>query len=158
MNGVLDHARVVEADTVRVVETDIVFDDWPRLSRLCDRLMRARSAKEKIYERALPSANEIRLKVEAAERMVARAEKRLAAETAAHREKLRKHEARAQADVTAGRRGANGRPPVSMEHKSVLVRQRARLEKARDALERARAPRPAPSPQARACPSDPDSR
>jgi hypothetical protein len=40
-----------------------------------------------------------------------------------------------EADRAAGRRGANGRPPVSMEHKTVLVRQRARLEKARAWLE-----------------------
>ncbi|MFB7596778.1 hypothetical protein [Streptomyces sp. NPDC056160] len=49
-------------------------------------------------------------------------------------------EARAEADRAAGRRGANGRPPVSMEHKTVLVRQRARLVKARARLERVRPP------------------
>ncbi|MCX5344792.1 transposase [Streptomyces atratus] len=158
MNEALDHARTVEAGALGGIETGAVSDDWPRLSQLCDRLTRARLARDRIYERALPSANEIRIKVEAAERMVARAEKRLATETAAHREKLRKHEARTQADVTAGRRGANGRPPVPMESKTVLIRQRARLEKAREGLERARNPQPVPSPQARACPSDPDSR
>ncbi|MYR38162.1 transposase [Streptomyces sp. SID4944] len=158
LSEALDHARVVEAEVARGVEADIVPDDWPRLSRLSDRLTRALSARKKLYERALPSANEIRIKVEAAERMVARAEKRLAAETVAHWEKLKKHEARARADVVAGRRGANGRPPVPMEHKTVLVRQRARLEKVRDGLERARNPQPVPSAQARACPSDPDSR
>jgi hypothetical protein len=45
-----------------------------------------------------------------------------------------------------------------VEHKTVLVRQRARLVKAQAWLERARKPRPVPSPEARACLSDPDSR
>ena len=106
----------------------------------------------------MPSPSEIRIKVEAAERMVARAEKRLAVETEAHQEKLKKYEFRVRADRAAGRRGANGRPPVPMEHKTVLVRQRTRLVKMRAWLERARTPRPAPSPEARACASDPDSR
>jgi len=44
-----------------------------------------------------------------------------------------------------------------MEHKTVLVRQRTRLVKMRAWLERARTPRPAPSPESRACLSDPDS-
>jgi hypothetical protein len=90
--------------------------------------------------------------------MVARAEKRLAAETAAHEAQLKKYEARARDDKAAGRRGANGRPSVPMEHKTVLVEQRNRLVKARAWLEQARTPRPTPSPQARACLSDPDSR
>ncbi|GAA2970096.1 hypothetical protein [Streptomyces enissocaesilis] len=45
-----------------------------------------------------------------------------------------------------------------MEHKTVLVRQRTRLVKMRAWLERARTPRPVPSPESRACLSDPDSR
>ncbi|MEU1194533.1 hypothetical protein [Streptomyces sp. NPDC005859] len=40
----------------------------------------------------------------------------------------------------------------------MLVRQRTRLVKMRAWLKRARAPRPAPSPESRACLSDPDSR
>lgn len=158
MNDALAHAQSVEADASEGIDPDAPSDDWPLLSRLCDRLTRARSARDKLYERALPSPGEIRIKVEAAERMVARAEKRLAAETAAHQEKLKQYEARAEADQAAGRRGANGRPPVSMEHKTVLVRQRARLVKAQAWLERARTPRPVPSPESRACLSDPDSR
>ncbi|MFF4082754.1 transposase [Streptomyces sp. NPDC001777] len=57
-----------------------------------------------------------------------------------------------------GRRGANGRPPVPLEHKTVLVRQRTRLEKDRAWLERARTPEPALSPDPRASLSDPASR
>lgn len=158
MDDALAHARSVEADGSDGIDRGAASDDWPRLSRLCDRLTRARSAGEKLYERALPSPGEIGIKVEAAEQIVARAEERLAAETAAHQEKLRKHEARARADRAAGRRGANGRPPVSMEHRTVLVRQRTRLVKARAWLEQARNPQPVPSPKARACLSDPDSR
>ncbi|MET7354647.1 hypothetical protein [Streptomyces mirabilis] len=70
----------------------------------------------------MPSPTEIRIKVEAAERMVARAEKRLTAETEAQQEKLKKYELRVREDRAAGHRGANGRPLVPMEHKAVLVR------------------------------------
>ncbi|WP_093899231.1 hypothetical protein [Streptomyces sp. Ncost-T10-10d] len=87
----------MEANDSEGIDRGASNDDWPSLSRPCDRLTRARSAKEKLYERALPSPNEIRIKVEAAERMVARAEERLAAETAAHQEKLKKYEGRAEA-------------------------------------------------------------
>ncbi|WP_327129359.1 transposase [Streptomyces sp. NBC_01727] len=98
-------------------ESDAAPNEWPQLSRLFDRLNRAVVARQRLFERALPSAGEIRLKVEAAERMVARAEKRLAVESEAHRTKLEKHAARTRADLAAGRRGATGRPPVPMEHK-----------------------------------------
>jgi transposase len=158
MEDALAHARTVEADTSVRDDGEDACDDWPRLSRLSDRLTRAQSARDRLHERAMPSPTEIRIKVEAAERMVARAEKRLAAETEAHQEKLRRYEARAREDRAAGRRGANGRPPISTDHKTVLVRQRNRLVKARAWLERARTPRPVPSPEARACLSDPDSR
>lgn len=90
--------------------------------------------------------------------MVARAEKRRAAESEAHRTKLEKYAERTRADLDAGRRGANGRPPVPMEHKTVLVRQRKRLINAQAWLERARNPRPVPAPTAQASLSDPDSR
>ncbi len=158
MEDALAHTRTVEADTSAHCDGEDAGDDWPRLSRLSDRLTRAHLARDRLHERAMPSPSEIRIKVEAAKRMVARAEKRLAAETAAHREKLRRYEARAREDRAAGRRGANGRPPVSTDHKTVLVRQRNRLVKARAWLERARTPRPVPSQEARACLSDPDSR
>lgn len=158
MEEAVDHARSVEADSPTQGSGEEEHDSWPRLSRLCDRLTRARLARDRLHERALPSPTEIRIKVEAAERMVARAEKRLAAETEAHQEKLKKYELRVREDQAAGRRGANGRPPVPMEHKTVLVRQRTRLVKMRAWLERARTPRPAPSPESRACLSDPDSR
>ncbi|MFI5800472.1 transposase [Streptomyces sp. NPDC051677] len=49
-------------------------------------------------------------------------------------------------------------PPVPMVRKTVLVRQRTRLVKMGAWLERARTPRPVPSPESRACLSDPDSR
>ncbi|MFD9659969.1 transposase [Streptomyces mirabilis] len=159
MEDVVDHALSVEADgSAAQGDGEDACDNWPRLSRLCDRLTRAYLARDRLHERAMPSPTEIRIKVEAAERMVARAEKRLAAETEAHQEKLKKYELRVQEDRAAGRRGANGRPPVPMEHKTVLVRQRTRLVKMRAWLERARTPRPAPSPESRACLSDPDSR
>ncbi|QNE74193.1 transposase [Streptomyces finlayi] len=159
MEDAADHALSVEADgSAAQGDGEDPRDNWPRLSRLCDRLTRAHMARDRLHERAMPSPTEIRIKVEAAERMVARAEKRLAAETEAHQEKLRQYELRVQEDRAAGRRGANGRPPVPMEHKTVLVRQRTRLVKMRAWLERARTPRPAPSPDARACLSDPDSR
>jgi hypothetical protein len=159
MEDVVDHALSVEADgTAPQGDGDDECDNWPRLSRLCDRLARAHLARNRLHERAMPSPTEVRIKVEAAERMVARAEKRLAAETDAHQEKLKKYELRAREDRAAGRRGANGRPPVPIQHKTVLVRQRTRLVKVRAWLERARTPRPAPSPESRACLSDPDSR
>ncbi|MFE0654752.1 transposase [Streptomyces sp. NPDC059534] len=158
MDNARDHARRVETGDTTDVEDEPHRDDWPRLSRLCDLLVRARTARDRLHQRALPSGNEIRIKVEAAERIVARAEKRLAAETAAHQEKLKKYRARTEADRAAGRRAANGRPPVPMENKTVLVRQRARLAKALAHLERVRSPEPVPSPTAVASLSDPDSR
>ncbi|MFI7135275.1 transposase, partial [Nonomuraea sp. NPDC050153] len=112
------------------------------LARVSDRVVRARSAQAKLYQRALPSAGEITIKVEAAERMVARAERRLAAVTTAQQARLDDHARRAGQDRQAGRRGANGRPPVPLENKTVVVRQRARLAKAIAHLERARTPRP----------------
>ncbi len=139
-------------------DTEVAPNEWPQLSRLLDRRNRAVVARERLFERALPSAGEIRLKVEAAERMVARAEKRLTAESEAHQKKLEEYAARTSADLAAGRRGANGRPPVPMEHKTVIVRQQERLVRAQAWLERARSPRPVPSPTARASFSDPDSR
>ena len=57
-----------------------------RLSRLSERVARARVARDKLFERSLPSAGEIRIKVEAAQRMVTKAEARLAEVTAGHRE------------------------------------------------------------------------
>jgi transposase len=128
------------------------------LARLCDRAVRARSAIEKLYERALPSAGETKIKVDAAERMLARAEQRLATVSADQQARLDDHARRAQQDRASGRRGANGRPPVTLDAKTVIVRQRARLERARAWLERARHPRPTPAETARASRSDPDSR
>ncbi|MGP3638628.1 transposase, partial [Streptomyces sp. 24-1644] len=150
--------RSCESAGATDAESDVVLNEWPQLSRLFDRLNRAVVARQRLFERALPSAGEIRLKVEAAERMVARAEKRLAEESEAHRTKLENHAARTRANLAAGRRGANGRPPVPMEHKTVLVRQRKRLVRAQAWLEQARSPRPVPSATARASLSDPDSR
>ncbi|MFE7394066.1 transposase [Streptomyces sp. NPDC057582] len=75
-----------------------------RLSRLSDQLLRARSAKDRLLARALPSAGEIKIKVDAAERIVARAEKRLAAETSAHQAKLDQYAERIRQDLAAGRR------------------------------------------------------
>ncbi|MFE4958657.1 transposase [Streptomyces sp. NPDC056653] len=63
-----------------------------------------------------------------------------------------------QQDLAVGRRAANGRPPVPLEAKTVIVRQRARLIRALTRLEHARNPTPVPVATARASLSDPDSR
>ena len=132
--------------------------DLARLSRIGQRLARARIAIDKLYSRALPSEGEIRLKVEAAQRMVARAQQRLNSETAAHLAKLDAYQRRDQADRQTGRQRAQGRPPVPLDAKTVVVRQRARLARAQAWLEQARNPRPVPSATARASITDPDSR
>jgi transposase len=129
-----------------------------RLSRLGDLLARARTARDRLYERALPSAGEIRIKVEAAQRMVARAEQRLAEVMASQQQRLADYVHRTQQDQAAGRRRANGRPPVRIEDKTVVVRQQARLARAQEALHRARNPRPVPSARAGASLTDPASR
>jgi hypothetical protein len=128
------------------------------LSRLNDRLTRARSARDKIFQRALPSIGEAKIKVDAAQRMVARAEQRLAVVTASQQTRLDEHAQRTREDQAAGQRAANGRPPVPLEAKAVVVRQRTRLATAQEHLERARHPRPTPSSAARASLTDPDSR
>ncbi|MEU0663739.1 hypothetical protein [Streptomyces lavendulocolor] len=74
MENSRDHARRVETGDTVDVENEPQRDDWPRLSRRCDLLGRARTARDRLYQRALPSDNEIRVKVQAAERIVARAE------------------------------------------------------------------------------------
>ncbi|MFK4548160.1 multidrug resistance efflux pump [Streptomyces tendae] len=85
MEDVADHALSVEADgSTAQSDGEAASDNWFRLSQLCDRLTRSRLAQARLHERAMPSPTEIRIKVEAAERMVARAEKRLAAEPEAH--------------------------------------------------------------------------
>jgi hypothetical protein len=106
----------------------------------------------------LPSAGEIKIKTDAAERMVARAQQRLAAVTADHQARLDGYARRARQGRAAGLRSANGRPPVPLDAKTVVVRQRARLARARAWLERARDPRPLLSASARASLTDPDSR
>lgn len=129
-----------------------------RLSRLADRVWRACSARDRLHQRALPSAGETGIKVAAARRMVARADQCLAQAAAAQQARLDAHARRARADQAAGRRGANGRPPVPVQAKAAVVRQQARLDRARAHLQDASAPRPWPSAMARACLSDPDSR
>jgi transposase len=129
-----------------------------RLSRLGDRVARARMARDKLYERALPSAGEIRIKVEAAERMVARAAQTLAEVTVAQQQRLADYARRTLQDQAAGRRRASGRPPVAIEAKTKVVRQQARLARAQAALHRALNPRPIPSATAKASLTDPTSR
>lgn len=134
-------------------------DSCPRrLTRLGDRLARARLARDKLYERALPSAGEMRIKVEAAQRMVARAEQRLAEFTTSQQQRLADYARRTMQDQAAGRRRANGRPPVGVEAKAKVVRQQARLAKAQATLHRALNPRPIPSVTATASLTDPASR
>jgi transposase len=153
------HARAAEAGEGQQVSDPPRTDTSPaQLSQLSDRLARARSARDRLVERALPSAGEAKSKVDAAQRMVARAERRLAVVTAAQQERLDEHARRTREDHAAGRRGANGRPPVPLEAKTAVVRQRARLASAHAHLERARHPKPTPSPEARASLTDPDSR
>jgi transposase len=150
-----------ESERVRDLEpgNDSSADDGPaRLARLCDQAVRARCAIEKLYERALPSAGEIKIKVDAAERMVTRAEQRLATVTAGQQARLDDHDRRAWENRASGLRGAIGRPPVPLDTKTVIVCQRARVQRARAWLERARHPRPTPPATARASRSDPDSR
>ncbi|NJP35925.1 transposase [Micromonospora thermarum] len=129
-----------------------------RLSQLSDRVTRARLARDKLFERSLPSEGEMRIKVEAAQRMVARAEARLAEVTAAQQQRLADYTRRTLQDQAAGRRRAVGRPPVAIEAKTKVVRQQARLTRAQAALHRARYPRPIPSAAARASLTDPASR
>ncbi|MCX5233279.1 hypothetical protein [Streptomyces sp. NBC_00233] len=111
LDSARDHARRVgTGDTTDDAEDEPRRDDWPGLSRLCDLLVRARTARDRLRQRALPSDNGIRIKAQAAERIVTRAEKRLAAETAAHQEKLRKYQARTEAGRAAGRQRPGARP------------------------------------------------
>ncbi|PZF97029.1 hypothetical protein C1I99_16510 [Micromonospora deserti] len=131
---------------------------WGGLARLGDRIARACTARDKLYERALPSLGEIQIKVEAAERMVARAEQRLEAVTAAHTTRLQAYAHRTEHDQAAGRQGANGRPPVPLHAKASVIRQRERLARARAGLHNMRHPEPVPSPKARASLTDPQSR
>ncbi len=159
MRSAAAYARAAEAgDLLAAGEPPEPDRSAACLSRLSDQLVRARSARDRLLARALPSAGEIKIKVEATERIVARAEKRLAAETTAHQTKLDHYAARTSQDQTAGRRAANGRPPVPLETKTVIIRQRARLAEALMRLERARNPTPVPTAAARASLSDPDSR
>lgn len=88
VDGSLELTRSCEAERATDADSDVAPNEWPRLSRLLDRPNRAVVARQRLFERALPSGGEIRLKGEAAERMVARAEKRLAAESEAHQKKL----------------------------------------------------------------------
>lgn len=95
----------------------------------------------------------VRIKVEAAERRSvwprrARLTRRSLGSTKRGRE-----------NRPASRPPRGERPPAGLDGtQNVLVRQRARLVKARTWLERARNPRPVPSPESRARLSDPDSR
>ncbi|OJF10176.1 transposase [Couchioplanes caeruleus] len=131
---------------------------WGPLARLGDRIARARTARDNLYERALPSSGEIQLKVEAAERMVARAEQRLAAVTAAHTTTLQAYARRTRQDQAVGRQRANGRPPVALHAKASVLRQRERLARAQAGLQNIRNPHPTPSPRTRASLTDPQSR
>ena len=96
--------------------------------------------------------------MEAAERMVHRAEQRLTEVMASQRERLADYAHRTLQDQAAGRRRANGRPPATLETKTKVIRQSARLARAQTALQRARHPKPTPSAAARASLTDPASR
>jgi transposase len=129
-----------------------------RLSQLGDRVARARAARDRLFERALPSAGELRIKVEAAQRMVTRAEARLTEVTVTQQRRLADYARRTEQDQAAGRRRANGRPPVGVDAKTKVVAQQARLARAQAALHRALNPRPIPTAAARASLTDPTSR
>lgn len=114
-------------------------------------MARARIARDKLYERAWPSAGEIRIKVEAAQR--------LAEVTVAQQQRLADYARRSLQDQAAGRRRANGRPPAAIKAKTKVVRQRARLARAQaGGTVRLCNPRPIPSAAARASLTDPASR
>ena len=129
-----------------------------RLCRLTDRLTRARAARDRLYQRALRSPGQDAEKVAAAERMVARAEQAVSEAVAIAQARFEAHARRTLADRAAGLHGTTGRPPVAVERKTVVVRQRARLARTTAWLERVRNPRPIPSHSARASLTDPDSR
>jgi transposase len=95
----LTQARTAEAGEDHQVHGLPRADTSPaRLSRLNDRLARARSARDKIFQRALPSAGEAKIKVDAAQRMVARAEQRLAVVIASQQARLDEHARRTRED------------------------------------------------------------
>jgi transposase len=129
-----------------------------RLSRLTGRLLRARSARDKLYERALSSPGERSERLAAAQRMAGRAERALAGAVAEQQDRLDAYAERAARDRAAGLHGAVGRPPAALADKTEVRFQRARLARTLTWLERARNPRAAPSCFARACLTDPDSR
>jgi hypothetical protein len=129
-----------------------------RLARLADRLTRARTAKDRLYQRALPSPGQDTQKVAAAERMVGRAEQAVSEAVAAAHARFEAHARRTLAARAAGLHGTAGRPPVAVERKDKVVRQRARLARTVAWLEIVRNPRPIPSRTARASLTDPDSR
>jgi len=152
-------ARECEADPDYQVPDERVGRSGPaRLARLSERLTRARTARGKLYERALPAPSEIAEKIAAAERMAERAEQALSEAVARQQARFDAHARRTAADRAAGLRGTRGRPPLKVESKAVVVCQRARLTRTLIFLELARHPRPVPSSFARASLTDPDSR
>ncbi|MCH0566890.1 transposase [Streptomyces sp. MUM 2J] len=62
LEDALTHARSVEADGQAGDDHEEADDQWPRLSRLCDRLTRANLAMDRLRERSMPPPSEVREK------------------------------------------------------------------------------------------------
>lgn len=103
--------------------------------RTADRLARARQAREMLTERHGDTSGAVTA-LEQARRRAAKAAKRLAEETAAHQEKLDRHQASLQAKAE-GNGGRAGRPPRPMDQAALVCAARAEQERAAAALQRA---------------------
>ncbi|MFV2115606.1 hypothetical protein ACFHW0_25160 [Micromonospora sp. LOL_025] len=77
--------------------------------------------------------------------------------TAGQQQRLADYARRTLQDQAVGRRRTVRRPPASIETKTKVVAQQARLARAQAALHRARYPRPIPFAAARASLTDPHS-
>jgi hypothetical protein len=158
MEETLECASRCESEDWYEPPTDRAGHSGPaRLSRLASRLLRAGTARSRLFERALPIPGDRAAKVAVAERILKRAEQAVT-DAAALAQGIVDRYARRTARNQAAGRGTMGRPPIAVECKADVRRQRARLVKAHTRLDRARDPRPIPAHTARASLSDPDSR
>jgi transposase len=103
--------------------------------RTADRLARAQQAKEMLTQRHGDTSGAVTA-LEQARQRAAKAAQRLAGETAAHQEKLDRHQASQQAKASGGG-GRAGRPPKPMDQAAKVCAARAGQERAAAALQRA---------------------
>jgi transposase len=103
--------------------------------RTAGRLARAEQAKDMLAQRHGDTSGAVTALEQARQRAV-KAAKRLAEETAAHQEKLDRHQASQQARA-AGGGGRAGRPPKPMDQAALVCAARAGQERAAAALQRA---------------------